>query len=57
MWFIYGFRYDSFDLEVYDNSKVIDYFEKWMHRAKEWTHCFREGVQHHTNNMVESAFR
>ena len=56
MWFIYGFRYDSFDLEVYDNSKVIDYFEKWMHRAKEWTHCFR-GVQHHTNNMVESAFR
>jgi len=49
----YLFRYcDLTDLEY----KFAEYLRKLMLRKEEWAHCFLT-VGHHTNNIVEAAFR
>jgi len=37
-------------------QKFAEYLRKLMLRKEEWAHCFRT-VGHHTNNIVEAAFR
>ena len=47
------FRYVAMkDVEM----KLEAYLAKLMGRRQEWAHCFRN-VEHHTNNVVEAAFR
>jgi hypothetical protein len=35
----------------------LKYLEGLYEKRDLWAHCFREQCEHHTNNVVESAFR